>query len=113
VSRLSKEYDPIGGGLSPTSISRYESSESLPGLKEFRLLAETLGVPIGWLLYGSLEREKRPEFSGEERSLMHALRTLIASQKDDAFFGNPPEYNWISEQARMEKIQRARKPTTK
>jgi len=38
LSRLTKEYDLQGTGLSPTSIARYESGESLPGARELRIL---------------------------------------------------------------------------
>ncbi|MDP1966111.1 MAG: helix-turn-helix transcriptional regulator, partial [Reyranella sp.] len=70
LSRLTKEYDQPDGGLSPTSISRYESGESLPGLREFRLIAESLDVPPGWLIYGTLE-EKKPEFPDGHPKLLH------------------------------------------
>lgn len=112
LSRLTKEYDQPEGGLSPTSISRYESGESLPGLREFRLIAESLDVPVGWLLYGTIE-EKRPEFSHEERQVLHALRSFVAASKDDANIVDNPQRDWFKAEVRMGKLNRARKPTQK
>ncbi len=112
LSRLTKEYDLAGGGLSPTSISRYESGEALPGLREFRLIAESLAVPVGWLLYGTME-EKKPEFTSEDRSLLYALRTFVASARDDSKIENPIDTSWHKEQDRMAKMNRARKPPPK
>lgn len=112
LSRLTKEYDLGGGGLSPTSISRYESGDALPGLREFRLIAESLDVPVAWLLYGTVEKIGQ-EFSDAERQLLTSLRGLIAQSKDDSQIGNPSDSHWLKKQARMEKLNRARKPPVK
>ena len=112
LSRLTREYDHKGDGLSPTSISRYESGDALPGLREFRLIAEALDVPVAWLLYGIIEVEKQ-EFSNEEKLLLFSLRSVVATAKDDAKVQNPTDADWLQKQARMEKLNRARKPMQK
>jgi transcriptional regulator with XRE-family HTH domain len=109
LSRLTKEYDSSGSGLSPTSISRYESGESLPGLREFRLVREALDVPMAWLLYGTVEEAPKPEFSEAERFLLYSLRKVVADMKDDANLVSPVDTDWIREEARMEKLNRAKK----
>ncbi len=109
LSRLTKEDDTLGSGLSPASISRYEAGESLPGLREFRLLLEALDVPMGWLMYGT-HVEKKPEFSSEDRQVLSALKNMIAASKDDAKIENPTDTEWLTAKARMDKLQRARKP---
>lgn len=112
LSRLTREYDHGGGGLSPTSISRYESGDALPGLREFRLIAESLEVPVHWLLYGQEEAEKYA-YSTEEVALLYALKGFVASQKDDARIASPENNDWFRKQSRMEKLNRARKPAPK
>lgn len=111
LSRLTKEDDAAGTGLSPASISRYESGESLPGLREFRLLVEAFDVPMGWLMYG-LHVEKKPEFSEEDRLVLYALKRLIATSKEDAKIENPVDTEWLQAKARMDKLNRAKKPTS-
>ena len=44
LSRLTEGYDANGKGVSPTSISRYESGENLPGTLELRILCDSLGL---------------------------------------------------------------------
>ena len=110
LSRVTKEDDSKGSGLSPASISRYESGESLPGLREFRLLVEALDVPMGWLMYGTHE-ERKPEFSEVDRQILYALRAFITSAKEDAKVENPSDSEWLRAFSRMEKLNRARKPT--
>ena len=112
LSRLTKEYDPGGAGLSPTSISRYESGDALPGLREFRLIAEALEVPVTWLLYGSVDKPKT-ELSEAESLFVAALRTLIANAATDTQINNPIDAESLRMIARMEKLNRARKPVQK
>lgn len=115
LSRLTKEYDSQGSGLSPTSIARYESGESLPGIREFRLLCESLELPIAWLLYGDPnENKKGPELSEAERHVLSGLRAMMAERKDDFSTEVQSQMDWLSDvakaQSRNEKLARARKP---
>lgn len=112
LSRLTKEYDSGGSGLSPTSISRYESGDALPGLREFRLIAESLEVPITWLLYGAIEKEKN-QLSEAESLFVAALRTLIAQSKEDTQINNPIDAESLRMMTRMERLNKARKPLPK
>jgi transcriptional regulator with XRE-family HTH domain len=109
LSRLAKEYDVQGSGISPTSISRYESGESLPGLREFRLIAESLDVSMTWLLYGTVDQEA-PGISNEDFALLVALRTFVGSMKEDAGIGMKASFDWHAAQNRMERLKRAKKP---
>lgn len=114
LSRLTKEYDTLGNGLSPTSIARYESSESLPGIREFRILCETLEVPMEWLLYGTFTDDTdRPTVTQGEKFILLGLRTIIAEKKDD-FSLAPTDFDRerLKVEARNAKLAKARKPQT-
>lgn len=52
LSRLTKEIDPAGTGVSRVALSRYENGSSLPGLRELRLLSFALRKPLSILAYG-------------------------------------------------------------
>ena len=52
LSRLTKEIDPTGNGISRVALSRYENGSSLPGLRELRLLSFSLRQPLAALAYG-------------------------------------------------------------
>jgi transcriptional regulator with XRE-family HTH domain len=115
LSRLTKEYDLQGTGLSPTSIARYESGDSLPGIREFRILCESLELPISWLLYGDpTEPSKEPELSEGEKFVLFGLRSMMAEKKEDFSTESTSSFNWFNEvakaQSRNEKLARARKP---
>lgn len=112
LSRLSKEYDLQGAGLSPTSIARYEAGESLPGAREFRILCEALQVPLEWLMYGEASnRIKNPELSEGERFILVGLRAMMAERKDDfSLHLNHFEIERFKAQVRTEKLVKARKP---
>jgi transcriptional regulator with XRE-family HTH domain len=51
LSRLSKEIDPSGDGISRVALSRYETNASLPGLRELRLISLSLRTPLSFLVY--------------------------------------------------------------
>ena len=112
LSRLTKDYDPDGTGLSPTSISRYESGESLPGIREFRILCESLDVPMTWLLYGDpTEPDDNPKLSQAERLVLMGLRMIVREGKDDFSVNMSEEMtNNFKLSSRIEKLGRARKP---
>ncbi|MBG6074008.1 transcriptional regulator with XRE-family HTH domain [Polaromonas sp. CG_9.7] len=114
LSRLTKDYDPEGTGLSPTSISRYESGESLPGIREFRILCESLDVPMTWLLYGDpTEPDDNPKLNQGERMVLLGLRMLVREGKDDHSVNMTEEMaNDFKFSSRVEKLGRARKPIT-
>ena len=52
LSRLTKEIDPLGAGISRVALSRYENGSSLPGLRELRLLSFAFRRSLSHLVYG-------------------------------------------------------------
>lgn len=113
LSRLTREYDALGNGLSPTSIARYESGESLPGVRELRILAESLDVPLNWLIYGdATEAEGRVALSKGEGLFVVALRTMLAERTEDSLMlKQADEVSNLKFVARADKLARARKPS--
>jgi transcriptional regulator with XRE-family HTH domain len=106
LSRLTKEYDTSGSGLSPSSISRYETGDGLPGVREFRLLCESLGVPAHWLLYGNFPDES---VDPKEVAFMQLFHELVGRTALDASVGGVNgQKKWFKEQVRASKLQRAR-----
>ena len=51
LSALTKMIDPSGTGVSRVSLSRYENGDSLPGLRELRLLSFAVRRPLSALVY--------------------------------------------------------------
>ncbi len=52
LSRLCKEYDRQGQGITSTTLLRYEQGKVLPGAREIRVLCDALDVSSDWLLFG-------------------------------------------------------------
>jgi transcriptional regulator with XRE-family HTH domain len=55
LSALTKEIDPTGEGVSKMTLSRYENGTTLPGLRELKILAFSLRVPLALLAYDDRE----------------------------------------------------------
>lgn len=51
LSSLTKKIDPTGAGISRVSLSRYENGDSLPGLRELRLISFATRRPLSLLVY--------------------------------------------------------------
>ena len=107
LSRLTKEYDSSGVGLSASSISRYETGEGLPGVREFRLLCEALDVPAHWLMYGCLSNEDPDPVESEA---IRAISALIASKTTDAPLRNKAQDAWFKWETRRLKLERSKAP---
>ena len=111
LSRLSKEYDPSGLGVSPTSISRYESAGGMPGLSEFRVLCDALDVPAQWLVYGELANAGKDE---AEQGLLASLERYVRAKQADIEIGGGSTVSgyisWHSQQSRFSVIAKAKKP---
>lgn len=110
LSRLTEEYDSDRKGVSPTSISRYESGENFPGTVEFRLLCDALGVPPNWLLYGDVPNSGQTE---SEQDLIRVMRSFIrTSTADDLTSGLlvAPHLQWVVRGTRDQLLSNARKP---
>lgn len=111
LSRLTKACDqPEGRGVSGAAIARYEANEALPGAREFRLLAECMGLSADWLLFGTIQTGGR---SAAQQNLIAALLAVIAEQKDDFSVHGAPVSEWSqsNEQGeRRKRIAEARRP---
>jgi len=115
LSRLTKEYDLQGLGLSPTSIARYESGESLPGIREFRILCAALEIPLAWLLYGDVsgDESNKPQLTEAERIVLVGLRAMMIESKTHEayeFKVNQFELDRYKAEMRTAKLAKARKP---
>ena len=73
LSQATKQVDPEKEGISKVSISRYENSDSYPGYREIRLLAQAFGVSVSFLFYGDVP----DPYAGWEFSLDEYLRSVI------------------------------------
>ena len=110
LSRLCKEYDSEGNGVSPPSISRYEAGDSLPGARELRILCDALAVPPQWLLYGQLDNAGANQ---ADQELLRALGSWVRLKKDEVNIGGttPDEMlKWGEERKRAERLARVKKP---
>lgn len=110
LSRLCKDYDRTGNGVSPPSISRYEAGDSLPGARELRILCDALDVPPAWLLYGRLEDAGTVKAESE---LLRALDAYVRSKKDDVDIGGSTvseTLKWHAQRERAERLSKARRP---
>ena len=113
LARLTKRYDRHESkGVSPSSLLRYESGDSLPGARELRLLCEALAVPPQWLLLGELPNAgKNPA----QQQLIKALSEFVWSVKDELVLGSESmseTVERINARQRAEAIAEARKPAT-
>lgn len=52
LSRLCRESDGEGQGITPTTLLRYEQGKVFPGAREIRILCDALDVSADWLLFG-------------------------------------------------------------
>ena len=110
LSRLCKDYDHTGNGVSPPSISRYEAGDSLPGARELRILCDSLDVPPAWLLYGRLENAGAVKAESE---LLRALDAYVRSKQDDVNIGGTSvsaTLEWDSQRERADRLTKARRP---
>lgn len=72
LARYTKRFDSVG--VSSKSLARYEVNETLPGVRELRILADTLWVPVEWLMFGV-------EQTGEDQADPAELTDLLAAFK--------------------------------
>lgn len=55
LSQLTKLIDPSGEGISRVSLSRYENGTYAPGLRELKVLSQSLRLSLALLVYGDSE----------------------------------------------------------
>ena len=112
LSRLCKIYDSYDGkGISPPTLGRYEANETLPGIRELRLIARALGVPVQWMVYGDL-----PDVKGAApvQAMVAALRDFIEYVSGDINVGGSRLSEAIDEDGdgwRAARLEAARKPS--
>ena len=110
LSRLCKEYDAEGNGVSPPSISRYEAGDSLPGARELRILCDALDVPPLWLLYGKLDNAGANQ---ADQELLRALDTWVRLKAADANIRGTTvdgALKWHADKERQQRLARVKKP---
>lgn len=75
LSRLCRSYDTHESkGISPPTLGRYEGNETLPGIRELRLIAKALAVPVQWMVYGDLPNVKG---TAQVQALVVAMRDFV------------------------------------
>lgn len=103
LSRVCKEFDPEGKGISRLAISRYEAGKFIPGARELRILCDALGVSPNWLLLGR-EMEAWPQ---QTYVMLDAVANWIESLKGrelhDMLQGRPQKNDMV----RLERIRKA------
>lgn len=104
LSRVCKEFDQEGQGISRLAISRYEAGRFIPGARELRILCEALGVSPNWLLLGT-ESERWPESTFKMVEAMDAWVRERAKTGDlsDMLAGHVGSNDMV----RLERIQKA------
>lgn len=110
LSRLTKSYDVHEGrGISPPSLTRYESGESAPGAREIRLLCEALQVSPHWLVLGEIDAAGS---SDTEQKLLAVLKDFVNERITAAAMQPQTEgAQWIQDLDRANKLAEARKPS--
>lgn len=111
LSRLCRSWDaPDGKGISPPTIGRYEENATLPGLRELRLLADALGVPVQWLVDGNLPRSGGTR---EIQALAVALREFVEYVQGDIQIGSMTVSETLRQQSanvRETRLTEAKRP---
>lgn len=110
LSRLTEEYDSNRKGVSPTSISRYESGENLPGTFEFRLLCDALDVPAQWLLYGEVPNAGKNEYEQNFLSAMKNYVRSVAAENISDELVVKPYLQFVVRGTRDQLLEKAKKP---
>jgi transcriptional regulator with XRE-family HTH domain len=103
-SLLTKEIDPKGEGISKMTLSRYETSATLPGLRELVVLSFATRKPVAVLLYG----ERDDPMSSYKLTLeMHITETVNMMVRADGVIKEEnsqdpftPEYEQLIEKVR-------------
>lgn len=102
LSRLCREYDQQGQGITRTTLLRYESGVVFPGARELRILCDALGVSADWLLLG-VGTTSQKGLSMEE--MLEALQGVVFdhfAHKKGRLFGS------AATKDRAEKLERAK-----
>ena len=103
LSRLCREFDPQGQGITPTTLLRYEQGKVMPGARELRVLCDALDVSADKLLFGM----ENPM----DLSLSEGLRVLARLIADNEAKENPlRRKRGVPDTVKSEKIRLAKIP---
>ena len=81
LSQLTKLIDPSGEGVSRVALSRYETGASLPGMRELRLIALSLRVPLSMLVYGGEGSDPMSSYRIElEMRIMEVVNNMVSAE---------------------------------
>lgn len=81
LSQLTKLIDPSGEGVSRVALSRYETGASLPGLRELRLIALSLRLPLSRLVYGGEDSDPMTSYRIElEMRIMEVVNNMMGAE---------------------------------
>lgn len=105
LSQLTKLIDPAGEGVSRVALSRYENGASLPGLRELRLIALSLRLPLAKLVYGGESTDPMSSYRLElEMKIMELVNDMVSAEGiiKDSMENDPDgaEYRALVEQVR-------------
>jgi transcriptional regulator with XRE-family HTH domain len=75
LARYTKNFDSVG--VSSKSLARYEAKETLPGVRELRILADALWVPVDWLMFGVEQTDEHNADAPEAREIVGAITRLV------------------------------------
>jgi transcriptional regulator with XRE-family HTH domain len=99
LSNLTKKIDPTGAGISRMSLSRYENGDSLPGLRELRLISFATRIPLSTLVY----RERIDPMSAYKLELeMRITDTVMGSVTADGVIKQTAEQSPESDEAYLQ-----------
>lgn len=103
LSRLCRECDIEGQGITPTTLLRYEQGKVLPGAREIRVLCSALDISADKLLFG-VE-------SSMDMTLAEGLATLARVIQERAYYENPlRRHLGAADLVKSEKIRQAKVP---
>jgi transcriptional regulator with XRE-family HTH domain len=105
LSRLCRELDVLGQGVTPTTLLRYEQGKVKPSTREIRILCRSLDVTADWLVLGQAE-SRRPAID----EAITLLRKLMEKEFAESNKGNVDVYEKFS---RQEALKRAKAPPGK
>lgn len=104
LSRVCKEFDPEGKGISRLALSRYEAGKFMPGARELRILCKALGISPNWLLLGNdSDRLSKSDYEMIEKLKSWTRETASSGDINDLMFGHAPNNDLV----RNERIKNA------
>lgn len=103
LARYTKRFDKVG--ISRTTLVRYESGDNIPGGRELRILADTLDVPVRWLLLADFGSDGLALTDEDARFIEVARRWVksMSGQELPAFVADAIEKQRAADRAQRQK----------